>query len=114
MRDEALAELIITLSVAHENLVPAEAGSDQTVGDVEDCQVCLGPGCAVADQERLQVGRDWPETVKLGHLPAWPGTLGAGGPAGADRGRMVLGGDDLGVKLRDNYLYMLSVAVLPF
>ena len=66
MGDEALAELVLALGMAHEGLVPVEAGGDEPVGDIIHDVLTLGLLAAVEDQEALQVGGDRAEAGKLG------------------------------------------------
>ena len=66
MGDESLAELVLALGMAHEGLVPVEAGGHKPVGDIKHDVLTLGLLAAVEDQEALQVGGDRAEAGKLG------------------------------------------------
>jgi len=65
MGDEPLAELVLPLGMAHEGLVPAEAGGDKPVGDIKHDGVGPDSQAAVEDKKALQVGRYRSQAVKL-------------------------------------------------
>lgn len=71
--DEVLTELALSLGMAHEDLVPAEARRDEPVRNVTNHTLCLVLDAAMADQQCLNVSRDRSQAFEFCHLLLWLG-----------------------------------------